>query len=615
MLSYIRDKLKTWVLILVIFIVAIPLIFLGVGDYGTNQESYAFKVNDNEVGRVVVLQEMSQFKEVLRKNYQNSIPPIYTDEFIKKITLDNLVRRNIENSISSEELNLVYSNSSIINDIENTSAFRDDDGFNPDLYKRRLFMINMSPEIYEQYIYQKGIRDQLRESITNTSFITSFDKKISISSNYSQKKGELLILNSSQVKDKIKVSLDEINSYYETNKGTFLSDEQATFEYLRVNKESFVKNIQISDDEIRKVYTDNLNAGSYDLPDKYNINHIVFPIDSNKSETIRHAKQAMQEISNGKSFDYIIRNYAVDKDTKKNNGIISDVLIDDLPEIISTNLTNMNINEIKLITSGDNAIHIVKLLMRKDNLQKEYNTVKNKIENQLKNDKGSKDFFVVLDKIKESIYSNKLKFSEISNTYNLTVKSTPKLDATSTYSDFPNDIIQRLFSSISSNIFPPIYIDNDDVLFIQKKSYQSPKQLSLKDSEDAIRALLFTNKLIDNMEKFAKQTLNSLNSNQNNISPEKFSIYSYDKKYSKEIIDIIFNQRQSEIFTSYKLNSGDYLFLKINSINSESIDNERVLNDNFLDYIENTQSESDYNNLYITKYDNFDVEINEDFIN
>ena len=44
---------------------------------------------------------MSQFKEVLRKNYQGNIPPIYTDNFIKKITFDNLIRRNIENSISS----------------------------------------------------------------------------------------------------------------------------------------------------------------------------------------------------------------------------------------------------------------------------------------------------------------------------------------------------------------------------------------------------------------------------------------------------------------------------------------------------------------------------------
>ena len=67
MLNVIRDKLKTWVVVILVVLVAIPLIFLGVGDYGTNQEQYAFKVNDQEISRSVVLQEMGQFKEVLKE--------------------------------------------------------------------------------------------------------------------------------------------------------------------------------------------------------------------------------------------------------------------------------------------------------------------------------------------------------------------------------------------------------------------------------------------------------------------------------------------------------------------------------------------------------------------
>lgn len=95
MLTAIRDRLKTWVVALLIVVVAIPLVFLGVGDYGTNQEQYAFKVNDQEISKSVVLQEMGQFKDVLRKNYQGSIPPIYTNQFIKKITIELFAKRNI----------------------------------------------------------------------------------------------------------------------------------------------------------------------------------------------------------------------------------------------------------------------------------------------------------------------------------------------------------------------------------------------------------------------------------------------------------------------------------------------------------------------------------------
>ena len=149
MLSAIRDRLKTWVIGLLITLVAIPLVFLGVGDYGSNQEQYAFSVNDQDISKSIVQQEMSQFKEVLRKNYQGNIPPIYSDNFIKKITFDNLIRRNIENSISSN-IGLVTSDESIINEIQETSSFRDENGFNPSLYKKRLFLIDMNPDVYEQ---------------------------------------------------------------------------------------------------------------------------------------------------------------------------------------------------------------------------------------------------------------------------------------------------------------------------------------------------------------------------------------------------------------------------------------------------------------------------------
>ena len=277
MLSFIRDKLKSWVVGILVILVAIPLIFLGVGDYGTNNEQYAFKVNDQEVSRSVVMQEMGQFKDVLRKNYQGSIPPIYTDQFIKKITFDNLIRRNIENNISTS-IGLVMSDKSIIDQIKNTSSFRDEDGFNPKLYKRRLYMINMNPELYEQYIYQKGIRDQLRTSITDSSFLTMIDKKLNINANYHKKTGKLYLLENNHSKNNIQLSLDDINNYYEKNKDDFISNEEAEFIYLRLNKKSIINSIDIEEIEIKENYENNLNSGMYTGDILYEINHLVFPI-------------------------------------------------------------------------------------------------------------------------------------------------------------------------------------------------------------------------------------------------------------------------------------------------------------------------------------------------
>ena len=77
---------------------------------------------------------------------------------------------------------------------------------------------------------------------------------------------------------------------------------------------------------------------------------------------------------------------------------------------------------------------------------------------------------------------------------------------------------------------------------------------------------------------------------------------------------IINNQSVTEKFVSYKLSSGNYLLLKLDSF-EEIIDREKVENDNYFDYLDNTQSEGDYNNFYISKYEGFVIDINDDYLN
>ena len=91
-------------------------------------------------------------------------------------------------------------------------------------------------------------------------------------------------------------------------------------------------------------------------------------------------------------------------------------------------------------------------------------------------------------------------------------------------------------------------------------------------------------------------------------------MYKYDDKFDDEIMKIINNQSVTEKFVSYKLSSGNYLLLKLDSF-EEIIDREKVENDNYFDYLDNTQSEGDYNSFYISKYEGFVIDINDDYLN
>jgi len=612
MLTTIRDKLKTWVVVLLIVLVAIPLIFLGVGEYGTNQERYAFRVNEQEVSKSVVLQEIGQFKDVLRKNYQGSIPPVYTNKFIKKITIDNLIRRNIENNISSNA-NLVFSDESIIDDIQNTSSFKDENGFNAQLYKRRLFLINMNPVVYEQYVYQKGIRDQMRKAITDTSLLSVYDKKIHVAANYHQKSGRLVEIKKNLIEDQINITLNQINDYYQRNRGSFLSDDEAEFEYIRLNKSDFIKSIKIEENELINTYEKNLSSGIYKLDDQYELNHIVFPIKGNKNTTLRFANKAYEKLTKGTTFPEITQEFEIDDDSKNNKGYLGKLSLGEMPDIIKNNIIGMNKDDLKMITTESNAIHIIQLIELHKRGNKTFDMVKGDIKNKLSTNKGSIDYYATLDNIKNNLFIKNTSLNNVAKSFNLKLVKTPRISESYKSTILSSNVLTQLFDNINSDEpYKPIYIGNDDVLFVKKIKYYPPKQLPLKDTEDAIKALLYTKALNSKLSKLAQETLKSLN-NGTYSNFQSFKVYNYDDKYDKEIMTIINQQPVTNSFLSHKLSSGNYLLLKLDSFN-QVLDVEKINNDNFYDFLDNTNSEGDYNSFYVSKYDEFEIDVNEEYL-
>ena len=119
------------------------------------------------------------------------------------------------------------------------------------------------------------------------------------------------------------------------------------------------------------------------------------------------------------------------------------------------------------------------------------------------------------------------------------------------------------------------------------------------------------------MESFNQAANKKLLSLNNGLDTDyvNFSVYKYDKTYSKEIMDLINNQSLSSAFISHKLSPNKYVFLKIDSIDPTSINEERVDADNFLDFLRNTQSESDYNSFYLSKYNRYEIIVNEEYLN
>ena len=91
MLTRIREKLSSWVIALLLLFIAIPLVFMGLGNYQSASDSYAFKINDQVITTSQLEQEVFQYRQALESNNQGSLPPFYTNKFIRNITMDYML--------------------------------------------------------------------------------------------------------------------------------------------------------------------------------------------------------------------------------------------------------------------------------------------------------------------------------------------------------------------------------------------------------------------------------------------------------------------------------------------------------------------------------------------
>ena len=235
--------MSTWVISLLVILVAIPLIFMGLGDYQSPSKTYAMKINDQLITNSQLDQEIYQYKQALQENFGGQIPPIYTDKFIRQLTI-NYMMRSILMDQMSKKIGLAYHNDSILENIYNTSAFRDEKGFNNNLYKSQLFRLNTTPEAYERYIYQKGIKDQLQNSITETSLFTKLEKKNLSKYRFQQRDISYKIIEKSSFDKNIDITEKELIEYYESNKNMFIEPLSAQFSYIDVSRDEIISNIE-----------------------------------------------------------------------------------------------------------------------------------------------------------------------------------------------------------------------------------------------------------------------------------------------------------------------------------------------------------------------------------
>ena len=611
MLSRIRENLSSWVVGLLIVLVAIPLIFMGLGDYQTPSNSYVLKINDQTITNSKIEQEVYQYKQALSKNYGGSIPPIYNDKFIKKITIEYIIRTTLIDQMS-RDFGLVFHNQSILANLYNTNAFRDNGVFSKDLYKSQLFRLNVTPEIYESYVYQKGISDQMKQSITDTSFLTK-NEIIDLASNRFQERViNYKILSKSKIMSNLVISNEDLLDYYTSNKKDFRDPEHATFKFIEISKERISDTIDIPNSQIKDEYDNRLKDGMYSGTNKFHISHISV---QKKDDASSMHKEIYAALLNGKSFEQVAEDYDVSEESKSNRGFMGEYVIEDLPTPFKSVIYNLDIGKISEPFEYQNKFHIVSVKSITQGKVTKFESVKEDIRRELLIDITAKKFFSKIDEVNEIVYAGDNGIVYLSDLLKMRVDTSPRISKDSGSGVFQfNHVRNDLFKDdilFNSKLSQPIFVDDDKFLVAEVDKYVEERQMSFEESKSIIEKLVLDTKTSEILISTSEELRDNLNAGILKIdsSFETFNGSTDSEALKENLKNIFFNSNPTLGFQFKTLPSGDSIIFNIQSINKISKINEDENYIDFVNFSKNTYSESDFDRVFKIFKNNSNIEV------
>tara|TARA_B100000767_G_scaffold46098_1_gene40627 strand:- start:839 stop:2686 length:1848 start_codon:yes stop_codon:yes gene_type:complete len=612
MLSKIRDKMSTWVVGVLLLLVAVPLVFMGLGNYQSSEESYAFKINDQVISTSQLEQEVFQYRQALEKNYQGNLPPLYTNSFIREVTVDYMFRTILLDQ-ASRNSGLVFHNESILNAIYSTPSFRDENGFSKEKYLSQLYRIGMDANSYERYMYQKGITGQLRNSITNTSFLTKNEKSDLIKFRHHIRDVSYMIIDYNDIKEDIELKEKDLQDEYENNLEVYRSPAYAKYLYLDIDKNNLIKNIEVTDEQAMEIYKLNLDEGMYVKPVVYKVNHIL--IDSEVS-----AKEALQELKEGLSFKEVSMKHSTDTETLESKGYLGEFILTDLPDYLSSEIINLKINEISKIIKSTKGYHIVSILGKTDDTISSFKDSKETIIKDYKKEAGTRKYFDLIDGISEINFTKKYRLQELADRFNLKIMSSKYISKDEGHGIFDYEFVRtNIFTEdviTNSKTSDLIYLNGDRFIIVELDDYKNSEQLSYDDSKNIIETLVLNQKtnsaVILNSENIRDDLNAGISDQFDSLSSFIGSIDSTD--IDEKIKQLFFNTSPSKGFVAMRLGSKDYMIFSVNEIIYPKNISEIKDVEDYYNFAYNTRSESEFNSFYSLFKANAEVTMNDEYM-
>lgn len=213
---------------------------------------------------------------------------------MRQRTLESLIRERVMLA-AADKLHLVTTDDRL------QRLFATDPQFaairNPDgsVNKELLASQGMSSEMFAQRLRQDLSMRQVLQGVGGTAFGPASNSAVALDALLQQREVQVQRFEAKDYMSKVSPTDADIEAFYKdpANAAQLQAPEQASIEYVVLDLEALMKDIKVSDDDLRKYYAE--NAARYSTPEERRASHILVKADKSAPKAERDKARAKAE--------------------------------------------------------------------------------------------------------------------------------------------------------------------------------------------------------------------------------------------------------------------------------------------------------------------------------
>ncbi len=431
MFDYVRKHNK--IMMIVLFLIIIPsFVLVGIDGYNRflEKDRTVARVGSAEITRGEWDAAHREEVERARQLMPTIDAKLLDSDQARYATLERLVRERVLVQ-AAQAAHLGASDARLARELQSIPAIaelrRPDGTLDMERYRQLLGRQGMSPEMFEARMRNDLAARQVQAGVAQTAFIPTVPADLALSAYFERREVQLARFATADFAARVKPEDSELEAFYQANQTLFQAPEQASIEYIVLDIDAVRKTIKLSEQDVRSYYEQ--NAARLSGPEERRASHILISAakDAPAAERQKARERAQELLAQVRkapdSFAQLARKHSQDPGSAPNGGDLDFFPRGAMVKPFEDAAFALKKGEISEVVESDFGFHIIRVTDIKAPKQKSFAELRASLEEDLKNQQARARYAEAAEAFTNGVYEQADSLKPVADKLKLEIQS------------------------------------------------------------------------------------------------------------------------------------------------------------------------------------------------